>query len=151
MSAPAPPFPRAALAEEIARDAAAREAAGDVPAARLSRIRTAASRLGATAVEPGDIRHAAVLLERQATVDLHVPTASRVPGVQLLKRVLKKLMIWYLRFLAAQITSFGQATARFGVTVASRIDELEAEVEELRGRIARLEAEADAGAGGRRS
>ena len=62
-----------------------------------------------------------------------------VPGVHLVKQVLKKLMIWYLRFLAVQISAFGQATARFGVTVASRIDELESEVAELRERVAKLE------------
>jgi hypothetical protein len=139
MPATAQPVPRAELAGEIARAAHERAAAPDFPAARIARIRNAAAKLGATTVEPGDIRHAALLLERQANVDLQVPTASRVPGVSLVKRVLKKLMIWYLRFLAAQVSAFGQATARFGVTVASRIDELEAEVAELRDRVARLE------------
>ncbi|HVM10397.1 MAG TPA: hypothetical protein VM345_18200 [Acidimicrobiales bacterium] len=139
MPATAQPVPRAELAGEIARAAQERAAAPDFPAARIARIRNAAAKLGATTVEPGDIRHAALLLERQANVDLQVPTASRVPGVSLVKRVLKKLMIWYLRFLAAQVTAFGQATARFGVTVASRIDELEAEVADLRDRVARLE------------
>ena len=140
MSAPAQALPRAGLADEIVRDAEAREADESFPAARIARIRSAAARLAATRLEPGDIRHAALMLERQATVDLQVPTASRVPGVHIVKRGLKALMIWYLRFLAAQISAFGQATARFGVTVASRIDDLEAEVEELRRRVAELEA-----------
>ena len=139
MPAVTPSLPRAALTAEIAEAAATRERAPAFPAARIARIRNAASKLAATKVEPGDIRHAALLLERQANVDLDVPTASRVPGVALVKQVLKKLMIWYLRFLAAQVSAFGQATARLGVTVASRIDELEAEVDELRGRVARLE------------
>ena len=139
MPASAQPLPRAALADEISRAAAERQATPDFPASRIARIRNAAAKLGAASVEPGDIRHAALLLERQANVDLEVPTASRVPGVHLVKQVLKKLMIWYLRFLAVQISAFGQATARFGVTVASRIDELEAEVAELRERVAKLE------------
>ena len=139
MPASAPPVPRADLAAEIKRAAAVREAEADFPTSKIARIRGAASRLAASSIEPGDIRHAALLLERSATIDLQVPTASRVPGVRIVKRVLKKLMIWYLRFLAAQVTAFGQATARFGTTVASRIDELEAEVEELRARVARLE------------
>ena len=139
LRSPATPLPRAQLAEEVAAAATAREAAPDFPAASIARIRSVAAKLGATKVMPGDIRHAALLLERQATIDLEVPTASRVPGVHLVKQALKKLMIWYLRFLAAQVSAFGQATARFGVTVASRIDELEAEVSELRDRVARLE------------
>ena len=50
------------------------------------------------------------------------------------------MLVWYLRYLGHQISSFGQATARFGVTVANRVDELEAEVADLRERVARLEA-----------
>lgn len=132
-------LPRAGLAVEVADAAAARAAEPDFPGATIGRIRAAASRLAASEFRPDDLRHAALLLERQATIDLQVPTASRVPGVSLVKRSLKKLMIWYLRYLGHQISSFGQATARFGVTVANRVDELEAEVAELRERVARLE------------
>jgi hypothetical protein len=132
-------LPRAGLAREVADAAAAREAESAFPEARIARIRAAAGRLAASEFRPDDLRHAALLLERQATLDLQVPTASRVPGVALVKRALKKLMIWYLRFLGHQITSFGQATARFGVTVANRVDGLEDEVAELRKRVERLE------------
>jgi hypothetical protein len=140
-------FPRAALADDIIRAAEARESEPDFPTTRIARIRAIAAKLGATQVEPGDIRHAALLLERQATIDLEVPTASRVPGVHLVKQAVKKLMMWYLRFLAAQMTAFGHATAKFGVTVASRMDEhasridqLEAEIAQLQARLDRLEA-----------
>ena len=132
-------LPRAALADEIADAARARSDEADFPAERVQRIRTAATRLAASEFRPDDLRHGALLLERQATIDLQVPTASRVPGVSLVKRTLKALMIWYLRFLGHQITAFGQATARFGVTVANRVDGLEAEVADLRERVARLE------------
>jgi hypothetical protein len=132
-------LPRADLAAEIAAAAAARAEQPDFPAKAIGRIRAAAGRLAASEFRPDDLRHAALLLERQATIDLQVPTASRVPGVSLVKRTLKQLMIWYLRYLGHQISSFGQATARFGVTVANRVDGLEAEVVELRERVARLE------------
>ena len=134
-------LPRAALASEVVDAAAALEAGEDFPRDRMARIRAAAGRLAASEFRPDDLRHAALLLERQATLDLEVPTASRVPGVALLKRTLKTLMIWYLRFLGHQLTSFGQATARFGVTVANRVDGLEAEVADLRARVERLEAD----------
>ena len=134
-----PVLPRATLADEIASSADARAAEPAFPAGRVQRIRAAAARLAASEFRADDVRHAALLLERQATVDLQVPTASRVPGVSLAKRVLKKLMIWYLRFLGHQITAFGQATARFGVTVANRVDGLDADVADLQERVARLE------------
>jgi hypothetical protein len=132
-------LPRAGLAQEIADAAAAREAADGFPRDRIGRIRAAAGRLAASEFRPDDLRHAALLLERQATIDLQVPTASRVPGVSLVKRVLKQLMIWYLRFLGHQISAFGQATARFGVTVANRVDALDTEVADLRRRVEELE------------
>jgi hypothetical protein len=132
-------LPRAALADDIAEAAAARAADPDFPVATIGRIRAAGARLAASEFRPDDLRHAALLLERQATLDLEVPTASRVPGVALVKRSLKKLMIWYLRFLGHQISAFGQATARFGVTVANRVDGVEAELAELRERVTRLE------------
>jgi hypothetical protein len=134
-------LPRRALADEVVAAAAARESDAGFPAARLARIRAAAARLAASEYRPDDLRHAALLLERQATLDLQVPTASRVPGVAQVKRVLKALMVWYLRFLGHQITAFGQATARFGVTVANRVDAVEADVADLEARVARLEAE----------
>ena len=134
-------LPRRALADEVAAAAAAREAEDGFPADRLARIRAAAARLAASEFRPDDLRHAALLLERQATVDLEVPTASRVPGVALVKAALKRAMIWYLRFLGHQITAFGHATARFGVTVANRVDAVEADVADLEARVARLEAE----------
>jgi hypothetical protein len=133
-------LPRAALAKDIVAAARARADDEGFPAEKVQRIRAAAGRLAASEFRPDDLRHAALLLERQATIDLQVPTASRVPGVSLVKRTLKQLMIWYLRFLGHQITAFGQATARFGVTVANRVDGLEAEVADLRDRVARLEA-----------
>ena len=133
-------LPRPELDREIAAAAAARADAASFPAERLARIRAAAGRMAARQFRPDDLAYAALLLERQASVDVEVPTASRLPGLSLLKRLIKKLMVWYLRFLAAQVTAFGQATARFGVAVARRVDGLEADVDQLRERVARLEA-----------
>jgi hypothetical protein len=134
-----PVLPRAALADEIAEAARERAASDDFPSSRLERIRAAAGRLAASEFRPDDLRHGALLLERQATIDLEVPTASRVPGVSLVKRVIKKVIIWYLRFLGHQISAFGQATARFGVTVANRVDALDGDVADLRSRVEALE------------
>lgn len=133
-------LPRAELRQEIADAAAVRSRAPDFPSERLARIRTAAGRLAPDHAPAGDLRQAALLLERQAVVDLEVPTASAVPGVALVKLVLKKLMIWYLRFLGHQITALGQATSRFGLAVAARVDGVEADVAVLEERVSRLEA-----------
>ncbi len=133
-------LPRAGLAESVAAAAADRAAQQNFPTAKIARIRAAAARLAASEYRPDDLRHGALLIERQATLDLQVPTASRVPGVSVIKRVLKKSMIWYLRYLGHQISAFGQATARFGVTVANRVDGLESDLGDLQERVAKLEA-----------
>lgn len=133
-------LPRAELRREIAAAADDRSRSPGFPSERLARIRTAAARLAPDQARAGDLRQAALLLERQAVLDLEVPTASTVPGAGLVKLVLKKLMIWYLRFLGHQITSLGQATARFGLAVAARVDRVEADVEVLQERVSRLEA-----------
>ena len=138
-------LPRAELADDIARAAAELAAAPDFPSARVARIRAAGARLSAREFRPDNLRHAAVLLERQATIDLDVQTAARLPGVSILKRVLKRLMIWYLRFLAQQISAFGQATSRLGVAVANRVDRLDADVADLQRRVAALEAAGEVG------
>lgn len=137
-------LPRAALAAEIADAAATRATSPDFPTAVVDRIRSAGARLAAGEFRPDDLRHAALLLERQATIDLQVPTASRVPGVSLVKRSIKKLVIWYLRYLGHQISAFGQATARFGVTVANRVDAIDDDVVELQRRVERIESRLDA-------
>lgn len=141
MATPSSPkvLPRVDVAAEIAAAASERAQAPGFPVVKLARIRAAAARLAAGEYRPDDLRHGALLLERQATIDLHVPTASRVPGVSLVKQALKKLMIWYLRYLGHQITAFGQATARFGVTVANRVEGVEADLADLQARVDRLE------------
>ena len=140
-----PPLPRAGLVAEITAEARRRAREPGFPAARVERIRTAAARLAAGDIDPADIRHAALLLERQASVDLEVPTASRVPGVHLVKRTLKALMIWYLRFLAAQISALGHAVARMGIVVATRVDQLDERIAELEERVRQLEQGRDGG------
>jgi hypothetical protein len=140
------------LHREIEAAAAALTEAAEFPAARVLRVRAAAARMAASEFRADDLRTAALFLERSATIDLQVPTSSRVPGASLVKRVLKKLMIWYLRFLGHQVTAFGQATARFGVTVANRVDGVETDVAELKADLARLQdrvAQLEAGVGER--
>ena len=139
-SRPTAVLPRADVVTAVEEAAAARSREPGFPAEAVARIRSAAAQMAAVYAPAGDLRAGALLLERQAVVDLDVPTAARVPGVGLVKRVLKALMVWYLRFLGHQITAFGQATARFGISVANRVDGLEAEIGVLRERVDRLEA-----------
>ncbi|MGI8793877.1 MAG: hypothetical protein ACR2H3_12005 [Acidimicrobiales bacterium] len=130
-------------AEEIVEAARARESSADFPAALVGRIRSATARLGATAVRPDDIRHAAVLVERASAIDPQVPAVARAAPLGLAKQVIKKAMFFYIRFLADQISLLGHAAARMGFSVAERIDSLDEEIAALRSRVEALEAAAD--------
>jgi hypothetical protein len=74
--------------------------------------------------------------------------------VTLAKRILRKLMRWYLRYLSEQTTALGQATLRVGHILAERADSLEdttaglvSELAGLAERVERLERLVGEGAG----
>lgn len=127
-------------ADDIAAAARQREASPDFPAMLASKVRAATSRLSATAVRPDDIRHASVLVERAAGIDVQVPTASQLAPMSYAKRLIKRAIFFYVRFLGDQISLLGHAAARLGFSVAERVDGLDAEVAALEARIAVLEA-----------
>src|SRR5579871_1681259 len=134
------PSPRDAVVQDI--ESAARAVRGD---GELDRIRAATARLGATDIDPDDPRAALALLESQVEVDVDVPTASRMVGVAFVKRAIKRLVGWYLRYIGHQVTLAGQAMVRLGTTLVDRTESLERSVaansraiEELDARLARL-------------
>jgi hypothetical protein len=130
-------MPPAELLREI-EDAAARAEADDD--GYLDRVRKAAARFTVGGAGTADVRHAAMMVEHQAVIDVDVPTGSRAAPAAILKKVVKKLTLWYFRFVGQQVTLQGQAVARLGTATAARIEELELDVAELRRRVEELEA-----------
>ncbi len=135
------PSPRDAVVRDIA--SAARAVRGDD---ELARIRAATARVGARDVDPDDPRAALALLESQVEVDVDVPTGSRMLGVAFVKRAIKRLVGWYLRYVGHQVTLAGQAMVRLGTTLVDRTESLDRAVvanrraiEELEARVAQLE------------
>jgi len=139
------------VAEEARAEAERLAAEPGFPSGYLARVRTAAARLAVTEGVQDDVRSAALLLEQQAVIDVEVPVASRTLPQRLVKLVVRKLVGWYVRFLGHQVGILGQATARFALVVAERLDRIEAaqtaeraamaaEIAALQARIAELEA-----------
>ena len=124
---------------EIEAAAARAEAAAGAPTAYLERVRSAAGRFAIGNAGASDVRHAAMLLEHQTAIDVDVPTGSRAAPAAVLKKVVKRLTLWYFRFVGQQVTLQAQAVARLGTATASRIEELESEVAALRKRVEDLE------------
>jgi hypothetical protein len=140
-----------AVVEQVTAEARTLEEGEGFPRGYVARVRTAAGALALSDSVADDLRGAVLLLESHAVVDAEVPvTASSLPA-RLVKRLVKRLIGWYLRFLGHQVSALGQASARFGLAVADRLDRveaeqvearraLEAEVAALRARVAELEA-----------
>lgn len=138
------------VAQEVRAEAERLAADPGFPAAYLARVRTAAARLGVTEGVQDDVRSAALLLEQQAVIDVEAPVASRTVPQRLVKQMVRKLVGWYVRFLGHQVGTLGQATARFAVVAAERLDRIEAaqsaereamaaEITALKARVADLE------------
>lgn len=134
----------ATLAAEVRAEADRLAAAADFPAAFVGRVRAATGRLAVTEGGRDDVRSAALLLEQQAVIDVEAPVASRTLPQRLVKQLVRKLVGWYVRFLGHQVGILGQATGRFALVVAERLDRLEADQSAERSamsdRIATLEA-----------
>ncbi len=108
-------------------------------AAYVERARSAAARLSSPDVAADDVRHALLVVEHHAMVDVEVPTAAALAPVGIVKRVLKRLLLWWFRYVGQQVTALGQATTRLGNALAERVDRLDEDVSDLRRRVEQLE------------
>ena len=112
----------------------------------LDRIRRATRRLAPFDAAHADLRAALALLDAQATIDVDVPTGSRVRAGSQVKRVVKRATAWYLRYLGNQVMLLGRATVQLGTALVERTEALEAssagmrrELDGLAARVAELE------------
>ncbi|MCU1426473.1 MAG: hypothetical protein JWL83_473 [Actinomycetia bacterium] len=64
--------------------------------------------------------------ERAAVIDPVGPVASRIPGVALLRRALRKLMAFYVEHVVRQVTAFGVMVVRAMRLLGERVDAVEA-------------------------
>jgi hypothetical protein len=75
--------------------------------------------------DKGAFRAVLEVAERSSHVDVEVPVRSNIPGGQLAKGALRKLMWWYLDYVADQLTRFGSATSRLLHILDDRVSQLE--------------------------
>ena len=139
--------PQNGLSAEVVAAARAAEADPAFPGGYLERVRAATRWLGVNDGEAGDVRFAALVLDRQARVDLEPPMGARDLPRRLLKGAVRRRVGWYVRFLGQQVAALGQAAARLGLAVADKTERLgadqaglSAELAALRARVERLEA-----------
>ena len=143
-------FRPAAVVDEVVAEARSLEAAPGFPRGVIERVRGATAMLAVGESAADNVRHAALLLSRQADVSLEPALGGGRRVDRLVKQAVSRLVGWYVRFLAHQVAALGQATARLGLAVAERTERLGAEeaahraeverrLEDLSARVARME------------
>ncbi len=110
---------------EIEREVRERRRSGDLPAdleRDLDRVFESVAPPGAVGAgfEPTLER-----AERAAFVDPVGPTASRFPGVSFLRRVLRKLLAFYVEHVVRQVSAFGVTLVRAIRLLGNRVSALE--------------------------
>jgi SAM-dependent methyltransferase len=115
-----------ALMADIEREVRARRRAGQIDdeyERELDRLFDAVAPPGATG--PG-LEAALTRAERAAVIDPVGPVDSRLPGVPLARRALRKAMAFYVEHVARQVTAFGVMAVRALRLLEERVDAIEA-------------------------
>jgi len=112
------------LNAEINAEVRRRRAAGDFPPG-LERELDAMFARYAPATTGADFDDVLDAAERTSFVHADVPTESNQPLLRYVKRALRAVMAWYVRFLAQQVTAFAGAITRAVRLLGRRVDDLE--------------------------
>lgn len=79
------------------------------------------------------LRAAVDRAERAALIDLHAPVEDPRPGVAQAKRVVRKLVLWYLDYVVRQFSAFAGTSVRGLRLLADRVTELDEQVQAFAG------------------
>jgi hypothetical protein len=121
---PLTPLDLARIQAEIHDEVRRRRAAGDFPAG-LERELDAMFARYAPATTGGDFKEVLERAERTSYVHADVPTASNHPVLGIVKRLLRTVMAFYVRFLAQEVTAFAGAITRAVQLLGQRVEHIE--------------------------
>ncbi|MBW8824804.1 MAG: hypothetical protein JF603_00415 [Acidobacteria bacterium] len=116
-----------AVLRDIDEEVRARRASGDFPAEMERELDRLFAQYVPVATSADDLGGLIAAAQRASFIDPEPPTtASRIPGVAVLKTAEQKLLGWYFRFLAQQVTAFAHVSSQALETLAKRVDALAA-------------------------
>jgi hypothetical protein len=105
----------------------------------IEKVRQTTKRLSAREAAPEDLSGAVQAVRDVATFDVEVPVASRRRDLELVKTGVKRLSVWYMRYLAEQLNAFGKSVSDLGESLAKRTDALASVSDDLTVRIGAVE------------
>jgi hypothetical protein len=120
-----PLFDHAQLLAEIDQEVRRRRASGELPVGLERDLDNLFARFTPPGATGGDLPAVLERAEQSWFVDVDVPTESRLPLVGHVKRVIRKLMAWYQRYLAQQISNFGHTVVEALQILRRRVETLE--------------------------
>ncbi len=115
---------------EIDAEVRRRRASGDLPASlerELDELFLEFSPVGLQG--KAKMRETLALIDSSAYVDIAVPTASNKAIGVYIKKTIRKMIGWYMRFIADQIIKMFWATSRMSHVLVEHVEDLEADVE----------------------
>lgn len=113
------------LRAEIDAEVRRRREAGDLPADFERELDLAFARFAPVHAIGDDFEQVLERAEQSTFVDVLAPTASAQPLVGHVKRVVRKVIIWEVRYVASQVSAFSSAIARAVRLLGQRVDALE--------------------------
>jgi hypothetical protein len=106
----------------------------------IEKVRQATKRLNSKEIEPDNVRGSLETLRDMSTFDAEVPTASNRREWEYLKKAVKRLTVWYMRYMAEQLNAFAASAVRLGDALAAKTEGLESATEDLTVRMTAAEA-----------
>ncbi|MGI8683740.1 MAG: hypothetical protein ACR2MO_01315 [Acidimicrobiales bacterium] len=113
------------LLDEIDDEVRRRRESGDLPADFERELDLAFARLAPVHAIGDDFDQVVERAEQSAFIDVLAPTRSAQPLVGHVKRVIRKAIIWEVRYVAQQVSGFSAAITRAVRLLGRRVDALE--------------------------
>ena len=113
------------LLEEIDAEVRRRRESGDLPADFERELDLAFARFAPVHAIGDDFDQVVERAEQSAFVDVLAPTQSAQPLVGHVKRIIRKAIIWEVRYVAQQVGGFSVAITRAVRLLGRRVDALE--------------------------
>jgi hypothetical protein len=113
------------ILREIDEEVRARRASGDFPPGMERELDLVFARFAPPAAAGDDLDSVLEAVDRTSFIDPDPPVDSRIPAVSILKKVERKLLGWFFRFLAQQVTAFGGVVVQALRLIGARLETLE--------------------------
>jgi hypothetical protein len=110
---------------EIDEEVRARRASGDFPPGMERDLEVVFAQYAPPTLTGNDLDALVQAAERAAFIQPDPPTAARLAPVALLKKAERKLLGWFFRFIAQQVTAFAGITVQALRQLADRVGALE--------------------------